>query len=166
MGYVVVAQAADGRQAVEEARRTTPDLVLMDIRLGHGPDGVEAADIVRRELELPVVFLTAHSDEATLNRAKVAEPFGYVLKPVRDRELHIAIEMALYKHEAEKVMRESREWFAAILRSVGNAVIANDKHGAISFMNVAAETLTGWREDEARGRPLAEVLRLLRGKDA
>src|SRR5207247_2380885 len=86
-----------------------------------------------------------------------------VLKPFRDRELQIAIEMALYKHKAEIMIGESREWLAAALRSVGEAVIASDRNGAIRFMNPAAEELTGWREQEAKGRPLSDVLRLLDG---
>ena len=97
-------------------------------------------------------------------RAKATEPHGYVLKPFRDRELQIAIEMALYKHSAEMIIWESREWLAATLRSVGEAVIANDRNGAVSFMNAAAEKLTGWREEDAKGRPLSDVLRLLDGK--
>ena len=163
MGYSVTARASGGREAVEKARETAPDLVLMDIFLGEDPDGIEAAEIIRERLYVPVVYLTAHSDGATLERAKATGPLGYVLKPFRDRELQIAIEMALYKHRAEMMIWESREWLAATLRSVGDAVIANDRNGAVSFMNVAAEMLTGWREEEARGRPLSEVLHLVDG---
>src|SRR5436309_436948 len=163
MGYSVAAQASGGREAVEKVRETAPDLVLMDISLGEDLDGIEAGEIIRGRLHVPVVYLTAHSDRATLERAKATEPQGYVLKPFRDRELQIAIEMALYKHKAEMIIWESREWLAATLRSVGEAVIANDRNGAISFMNPAAEKLTGWREEEAKGRPLGDVLRLLDG---
>jgi len=161
MGYSVAAQASGGREAVEKAREAAPDLVLMDICLGEDLDGIAAAEIIRQRLQVPVVYLTAHSDAATLERAKVTEPHGYVLKPFRDRELQIAIEMALYKHKAEMMLGESREWLAATLRSVGDAVIANDTDGTIRFMNAAAERLTGWREQEAKGRPLSDILRLL-----
>ena len=124
MGYSVAAQASGGREAVEKVRETAPDLVLMDISLGEDLDGIEAGEIIRGRLHVPVVYLTAHSDRATLERAKATEPQGYVLKPFRDRELQIAIEMALYKHKAEMIIWESREWLAATLRSVGEAVIA------------------------------------------
>src|SRR5438093_1262329 len=163
MGYSVAALASGGREAVEKARETGPDLVLMDISLGEDLDGIEAAEIIERRLHVPVVYLTAHSDAATLERAKATEPYGYVLKPFRDRELQVAIEMALYKHRAEMMLGESREWLAATLRSVGEAVIANDRNGAVSFMNPAAEKLTGWREEEAKGRHLNDVLHLLDG---
>jgi PAS domain S-box-containing protein len=161
MGFQVAGQASTGEEAIQKALELQPDLVLMDIRLGGLVDGIEATEIIRRRIDVPVVYLTANSDEATLRRARVTEPHGFVLKPIRDRELRIAIEMALYRFKAEALMRESREWFAAMLDSVGDAVIANDRDGAVRYMNEAAEQLTGWKEEEAKGRPLDEVARML-----
>jgi two-component system, cell cycle sensor histidine kinase and response regulator CckA len=161
MGFEVAGQASTGEEAIQKALSLQPALVLMDIRLGGLVDGIEATEIIRRRLDVPVVYLTANSDEATLRRARVTEPHGFVLKPIRDRELRIAIEMALYRFKAEAVMRESREWFSAMLSSVNDAVIANDRDGAVRYMNTAAEHLTGWKEEEAKGRPLHEVVRFL-----
>ncbi len=161
MGFLVAGQATTGEEAIQKALALQPALVLMDIRLGGLVDGIEATEIIRRRMDVPVVYLTANSDEATLRRARVTEPHGFVLKPIRDRELRIAIEMALYRYKAEAVMRESREWFAAMLHSVSDAVIANDRDGAVRYMNEAAEQLTGWKEEEAKGRPLHEVARML-----
>jgi two-component system cell cycle sensor histidine kinase/response regulator CckA len=161
MGFDVADQASTGEEAVQKALALKPDLILMDIRLGGLMDGVEATEQIHRRLDVPVVYLTANSDEATLRRARVTGPHGFVLKPIRDRELRIAIEMALYRFKAEAVMRESREWFSAMLRNVSEAVIANDKDGAVRYMNTAAEQLTGWKEEEARGKPLAEVAHFL-----
>ncbi|HKP97661.1 MAG TPA: response regulator [Fibrobacteria bacterium] len=161
MGFEVAGQATTGEEAIQKALAIQPSLVLMDIRLGGLVDGIEATEIIRRRLDVPVVYLTANSDEATLRRARITEPHGFVLKPIRDRELRIAIEMALYRFRAEAAMRESREWFSAMLSTVSEAVIANDKDGAVRHMNHAAERLTGWREEEARGRPLTEVVRFL-----
>lgn len=106
LGYDVPITVATGEAAVEQARQRRPDLVLMDIRLGGEMDGVEAAGRIR-ELGLPVIFLTAHADPATLARAKITEPFGYVLKPFEERDLHTTIEMALYKHATEQKLLEA-----------------------------------------------------------
>ncbi|MFP4308631.1 MAG: PAS domain S-box protein [Desulfococcaceae bacterium] len=161
LGHAVAATAAGAEEAISLARRLRPDLVLMDIRLGGTMDGIEAADAVREELDIPVVFLTAHSDPATLKRAKIAQPFGYILKPFEERELASQIEMALYKHLAERRVREQREWLRVTLLSIGDAVIATDADERITLINSVAEALTGRTAEEAEGRPLAEVFRVV-----
>jgi signal transduction histidine kinase len=157
LGYVVVDLASTGEDAVRKEELHRPDLILMDIRLGKGMDGIEAAERIQSARPVPIVYLTANSDRATLDRARVTGPHGYILKPFRDRELQIALEMSLYRHKAENALRASREWFTSILQSIEEAVIARDADGAIRYMNAAAERLTGWREEEAKGRPLEEV---------
>ena len=109
LGYEVSGTADKGEEAVSLVRSRRPDLVLMDIQLSGQMDGVEAAEQIRRECDLPVIFLTAHSDASTLARAMVSEPFGYILKPYEERELQIAIEMALYKHRVERALRWNEE---------------------------------------------------------
>ncbi|MBP1658083.1 MAG: multi-sensor hybrid histidine kinase [Bacteroidetes bacterium] len=156
-GYRVVAIAATAGEAVEEAGRHRPDLVLMDIMLKGDVDGITAADRIRDLYGLPIVYLTAYADDSTLQRAKVTDAFGYILKPFEERELSITIEMALYKHRMEARLRESERWLATTLRSIGDAIIAADTRGAITFMNPVAEQLTGWTHEEAMGRQLAEV---------
>lgn len=106
LGYQVSGTTARGEEAVILARERRPDLVLMDIRLAGPMDGVAAAEIIRRECDLPVIYLTAHSDRATLERAKITEPFGYLLKPFQELELETHIAMALYKHQAERKLRQ------------------------------------------------------------
>ena len=101
-GYAVVGTAATGARAIELAEQHRPDLVLMDIRLQGPMDGITAAEEIRNRFHRPVVFLTAFSEEATLQRAKLVEPFGYILKPFEDRELKTIIEIALYKHQADE----------------------------------------------------------------
>jgi signal transduction histidine kinase len=105
LGFAVAGVTPSGEQAIALAERELPDLVLMDIRLQGEMDGIAAADHVRAKLQLPVVFLTAHADDATLRAASVTEAFGYIIKPAQDRELRIVIEMALYKHAAEQQRR-------------------------------------------------------------
>ena len=105
MGFVIAGVTPSGEEALVLAERERPDLVLMDIRLEGEMDGIAAADHIRAHLQLPVVFLTAAVDDATLRAASVTEAFGYIVKPAQDRELRIVIEMALYKHAAEQQRR-------------------------------------------------------------
>ena len=95
LGYQVAGAVATGEEAIAKANELRPDLVLMDIHLRSTMDGITAADEIRRRSAIPVVYLTAHSDEATLQRAKVTEPFGYILKPFEDREIETTIEIAV-----------------------------------------------------------------------
>ena len=109
LGYGVAAHGGTGEEAIQLAAELRPDLVLMDIGLPGEMNGVDAADEIRTRFDIPVVYLTAHSDEDTLARAKLTGPFGYVLKPFETRDLRSTLEMALYKHEQEKKLRESEE---------------------------------------------------------
>lgn len=122
LGYAVAGTAASATQAISLAREQRPDLVLMDIRLDGPSDGIEAARTVREHLRLPVVFLTAYSEDDTLQRAKLVEPFGYILKPFEDRELKTVIEMALYKHRTDSEIRRLTQIYAA-LSQVNQAVV-------------------------------------------
>jgi len=116
--YNVAGRAATGEEAIEAAGQLKPDLVLMDIVLKDRMDGIEAAGIIRARYNLPVVYLTAYTDEGFLKRAKITEPFGYILKPFNARELHTTIEMALYRHrseaEREKLIAELKEALAQV----------------------------------------------------
>lgn len=161
VGHTVVGITARGEDALPLARDTSPDLVLMDIRLEGELDGIDTARLLREQCNLPVVFLTAYADEDTVRRATLAEPFGYVLKPFDDTQLRTVVEMALYKHGAERRLRESEQRYAVTLSSIGDAVIATDRNSRISFMNPVAENLTGWSRENAMGRPLAEVFRVV-----
>ncbi|MBI2871615.1 MAG: response regulator [Chloroflexi bacterium] len=161
LGYPHPDVVYSGEEAVKRAGEIHPDLVLMDIMLPGEIDGVTAAAQIRTRFDIPVVYLTAYADEDTVRRAKVTEPYGYMVKPFQERELHINIEIALYKHKMEGELRESREWFATTLRCIGDAVIATDKDGKITFMNQVAESLTGWRLAEASSKELAEVFRIM-----
>ncbi|MBT4097008.1 MAG: response regulator [Gemmatimonadetes bacterium] len=109
MGYRVPHVVATGEAAIATASRESPQLVLMDISLEGAMDGVEAAEQITTQLRIPVVYLTAFSNDRTLERAKVTEPYGYLLKPFEERELQTTIEVALYKHQAERALREAHD---------------------------------------------------------
>lgn len=158
MGYAVCAVASSGEEAMQKAGETGPDLVLMDIVLKGSMDGIETAGQIVERFKLPVIYLTAFDDDDTLRRARITTPYGYIVKPFTNRELRVAIEIALYKHQAEAKIKKTEQRLAAILRSVGDAVIASDREGRIVFMNPTAERLTGWEREAALGRKLAEVL--------
>lgn len=116
--YYVCSMASTGRDAVEEAKFCTPDIVLMDIVLKGDMDGIEAAREIQSKFNIPVIYLTAFSDEEKLSRAKITEPFAYLLKPFNERELHACIGMALYRHKADeerkKLIRELQEALSQI----------------------------------------------------
>lgn len=160
MGYSVPVTVPSGEMAVRKAEENKPDIVLMDIVLQGGMDGVEAADRIRERFNIPVVYLTAYSDDKTLQRAKITEPFGYVIKPFKERELQIAIEIALFKHEMEKKLKESKEWLLITLKSLTDGVIATDPEGCVQLINPAAQSMTGWNPEEAQGKPLRDIFNI------
>lgn len=122
LGYAFAGRAASGEQALALAEAERPELVLMDIRLQGEMDGIDAAREIYQRFRIPVIFLTAYSEETTLERAKLAEPFGYILKPFDDRELKSTIEIALYKHRIEQELQRMNRLYA-VLSHVNEAII-------------------------------------------
>lgn len=163
LGYEVPETASSGEQAIEKAGRIRPDLVLMDIFLSGDMDGIEAASKIRALYSIPIIYITAYADSNTLQRAKVTEPFGYILKPFEEREMLTNIEMAIYKHRMDSRIKESERWLSTMLRSMGDGVIATNETGGIRFINPVAQSLTGWSEEAAAGRGLREVFTIVAG---
>ena len=164
LGYNVVASVSSGEEAIQVAGETRPDLILMDIKLDGKVDGIEAAAEIRRLFQLPVVYLTAYTNDDTLNRAKLTEPYGYILKPFEARDLCTTIEVALYKYQMEQQLREREQWLATTLRSIGDAVITTDTEGLVTFMNPVAEALTRWSLEEVIGNDLTQVFQTINEK--
>lgn len=161
LGYPSPIVASSGEEALEFARSSPFDLALMDIHLEGGMDGIATAHALKAETLAPVIYLTAHADEETLNRAKATEPLGYLIKPFTERDLRSVIEISLHKHELEERVRASEAWLSATLRSVGEGIVATNAQCEIEFLNPVAEQLTGWTGAEARERPLLDVLGLI-----
>jgi PAS domain S-box-containing protein len=159
MGYDVVGTAASSTECLAHAERQCPDLVLMDIRIEGNLDGIETAQLLRSRFDVPVIFLTAFADEATVTRAKKTEAHGYILKPFRAGELRSAVEIALYKHAMELELKLREHWFSTTLRAIGDAVMAIDPDGQVKFANPVAEELLGERTAGLIGRSLPDVFR-------
>ena len=165
IGYDVAAHAASGEQAIKLSVEAKPDLVLMDIVLGHGMDGIHAAHRIRQKSDVPVIFLTAHADESTLQRAKISEPYAYLIKPFEERSLRATVEMALSHHSTEQRLRRIESWLCPVFNTVGDAVLAADCDGKVTFMNSVAELLSGGNILDLIGAGYDEVLCFAREGD-
>lgn len=158
LGYQVAAMASEGHDAIAQATSARPSLVLMDIRLENGMDGIEVAEQIRNQLDIPVVFLTAYADQATLARAKITEPFGYILKPFEERELQSTIEIALYRHKAEQRLRDSERRYRSLVDNSQGLIWTHDLDGRLLSINPAAAHLLGYESQEIIGRELREFI--------
>lgn len=160
LGYDSFAIASSAQEALAFASERCPDIVLMDIQIKGDLDGIQTAEILKKQFDIPVVYLTAHADEATLERAKMTEPHGYLVKPIKLAELRSCLEVSLFKHRMERSLRERERWFSTTLRSIADAVVAVDANCKVTFLNPAAEALIGLPAARCIGRPAREVLRL------
>jgi len=168
LGYTVPAIASSGAEAIKKVGDVQPDLVLMDIRLEGDIDGVQAAEQIRNHFDVPVVYITACADEETLQRAKVTEPYGYILKPFRDFELLTAVEIAIYKHkverenvwlkreisqrrQAEKALEASKANLHNIVERNADSMLIVDRSGIVHFANPAAELLFNHKAKDLLG---------------
>jgi DNA-binding LytR/AlgR family response regulator len=121
LGYNVIGTADTGEKAIALARDLKPDLALMDIMLKGNMTGIEAAEAIRKEVDIPIVFLTAHSDESTLKSAKMTEPHGYILKPFKEIDIHTTVEMAIHKHQKESEVKLENELLRKLAMPKENA---------------------------------------------
>jgi two-component system cell cycle sensor histidine kinase/response regulator CckA len=160
-GYAVSAIAPSSEQALRSIEETSPDLVLMDIHLQGPSDGIALASEVRDRFHLPVVFLTAFADKATLERAKATGPYGYLVKPISHVNLASTIDVVLHKHRAEQELRKREAWLATVLHSLPDAMVVTDSSGSIQFLNPEGQRLTGWAHAAAVGRQLWEVVHVV-----
>ena len=117
LGYNVVGAASNGEKAIELAGLKNPNIILMDIMLKGDMNGIEAAEKIKELYSVPIVFLTAYSDESTLSKAKITEPYGYILKPFKEIDLHTTIEMAVYKHSKEQEIVKERNLLYSLVEN-------------------------------------------------
>jgi len=135
LGYTVIATVPSGEEAIKVSEDTEPNLVLMDIILKGEMDGIEAAEHIRSLFGIPVIYLTAHANESILARAKLTEPFGYLLKPFRQQELRMAIEVALYKHRMQERLRDNERRHRELAELLPQVVFELDRERNLTFVN-------------------------------
>lgn len=160
LGYDAFAIASSAEEAIAKVSARRPDVVLMDIRIRGGRDGIDVADELRTRFGIPVIYLTAHADEGTVERARKTHPYGYLLKPVKAAELRIALEIAVYKIRAERRLRERERWHETTLEALSDAVLTVDLDGVVGFVNRAAEALLLVPRADAVGRPIEASISL------
>lgn len=117
LGYNVVGIANNGKEAIEKITELNPDLVLMDIMIKGPMTGIEVSEKIKETISVPVIFLTAYADEGTLSRAKITEPYGYILKPFKEIDLHSTIEMAVYKHQKDSALLKERDFLYSLVEN-------------------------------------------------
>ncbi len=159
LGYQVVSTVASGEEALAKADESRPDLVLMDIRLEGEMDGIEAAGLITFRFDIPVIFVTAYADRNVLAKAKIAEPYGYLIKPVSKRELHSAAEIALYKHQMAARLRESEEKHRELAEFLPQIIYEIDLNGTFTFANRSGLEAVGYTSDDlSRGLNATELM--------
>jgi two-component system, NtrC family, sensor kinase len=157
-GYVVTGIAANAVEVAQLVAGTPPDVALVDLRLRGGGEGFEIAEWLRVDNDVPVVYMTAHTDDDTFRRAARTGAYGYVVKPFTIGEVKSALQVALYKHGMDQHLAERERWFSTTLRAIADGVLACDAEQRLTFMNAAAAHMLGCSEEQARGLSLAELL--------
>jgi two-component system cell cycle sensor histidine kinase/response regulator CckA len=160
-GYTVAGILASSKEALDRIPSLMPDLILMDIRINGDADGIETANRVRERFDIPVIYLTAHSDRQTIDRAKSTGAFGFLTKPIHHTSLATSIEMALSKHRSDREARQQRAWIETVLATMGDAVAVVDGDWKVQYLNRTAEKLTGCVNAEAKDCNISIVLPLL-----
>ena len=158
LGYTVAGVAASGEDAIAAVAQSVPQLILMDVRLQGKIDGIAAAELIGLCHDVPLIFLTSHSDDDTVQRAARTGAYGYLTKPYQIKELRAGIEVALTKSRMERQLREADRWFAHTLKCVADGVIVTDPQACVRFLNPAAEQITGWPMELAVGRHIDDVV--------
>jgi len=159
-GYQIAGIVDSAEDALARVPESKPDLVLMDIHIKGSLDGIETTRKLRERFDIPVIYLTAHTDPQTIDRAKRTGGFGFLTKPIDHRTLATTIEMATHKHRADREIRDQRAWMATALHNMADGMIVIDRDCRVQFLNPPAEALTGWRNPDVRGQDIRAVLPL------
>ncbi|NDD66690.1 response regulator [bacterium] len=157
LGYEVVGIADNAIDAWALCEAQVPDLVLMDIHIKGDRDGIETAHTIRRRWDIPVVYVTAYSDDATVGRATESDPFGYILKPFDERTVQITIEIAFHKYRTQNALKQREQWIRSVIDTLSDWVVVTNRDGVIEFLNTGAQAGLG----AAVGESLQSVIRLV-----
>ncbi len=162
-GYIVPATFARAEDALAYLASEPPDLVLMDIHLAGKLDGITAAGRIRRDYHLPVILLTAYSDEATIERARASKPYAYLIKPFNAKELRTSIVIALERHALENQVRERQMILDTVVENVGEGILLCDRDETVRYANGIAASMLGVEQRELENEPLGAVVRFEEG---
>jgi PAS domain S-box-containing protein len=165
-GYKVFLPSHSGADAIRQVQQGEPDLVLMDINLKGDIDGISTAQAIQKIHDCAIIYLTANADSQTLQRAKMTSPFGYIIKPFRERELHALVEISLYKHAQEKLTRVRQNLFLQTLQNTPDAILVLNHQQQVQFMNPSAEKLLALSFEQIQGQNLESVLSFARPENA
>jgi CheY-like chemotaxis protein len=143
LGYTVHEPVASGEDAIRVVNAQQPDLVLMDIQLLGPMNGIETAEKIRAIADIPIVYLTAYTDNLRLTQAQLTEPYGYIVKPAHGRELNATLRMALYKHALDRKLKGSEDLFRSLVEASPDAIVLTDLEGRVLMLNQKAEVLVG-----------------------
>lgn len=157
LGYSVVGTSSTGEDAIMKAEETKPDLVLMDIILKGMMDGIQAAEIISKKFDIPIVFLTASTDEMTFQKAKLVAPYGYIIKPFEVRDLKNVLETVLYKVYSERKIKEQQKIITATINNVDHGIISVDKDDKIILINTVALKILDKTEEKCLGYRLNDI---------
>ncbi len=158
MGYDVLEGATSGEEALRAVEQTQPDLIIMDIFLDGDIDGIEATEKIQEKYDIPVIYLTAHTQEATFKRARQTSPYGYLVKPAGRNDIYSAVETALQRHELEKRLRQSEEKFRELVENIDEVIYSVDDTGIITYISPAVESLFGHPAQYVIGRAFTEFM--------
>jgi PAS domain S-box-containing protein len=164
-GYELIGAARNRTETLSFIEKNVPDLIIMDVNLG-GEDGIDISMEIREKHDIPVVFVTGHSDALTIRRIIATESVGYIMKPVRPTELNTVIELTYQRHLLEKRLKENENLLKLTLNSVGDGMIVTDEFGIITLINPAGQTITGYSEEEAKGKFITDIFRIFSNTDS
>jgi PAS domain S-box-containing protein len=164
-GYELIGAARNRTETLSFIEKNVPDLIIMDVNLG-GEDGIDISMEIREKHDIPVVFVTGHSDALTIRRIIATESVGYIMKPVKPTELNTVIELTYQRHLLEKRLKENENLLKLTLNSVGDGMIVTDEFGIITLINPAGQTITGYSEEEAKGKFITDIFRIFSNTDS
>jgi len=159
-GYIVQGTFDSGEEALAQIEKKRPTLVLLDIMLKGHMDGIEVANVINEKYKIPVIYISALSDKDTIQRAKVTEPYGFLIKPFEDRAIFMSVEMALHKHKIEAKLRESEQLYSATVESLNDAIIVIDSQCMVTYINPRALAITKLTREDTIGISINKVMHL------
>jgi PAS domain S-box-containing protein len=158
LGYEVLALVTNGKEAISKVAELQPDIILMDIELEGDMNGLEATQIIKKQHNIPIIYITSHVDQKTLDSAKVTDAIGYLIKPFEEKELNVTLEMAIYKFQMNSMIRESEEKYRTLVETIDEGIATVDEHENITYINRAGSNIFGCPMDELIGKNLREFI--------